>query len=549
MIHLGNPQLEDADQVVRLKMSALDHPGRSAQLLLYLIGVTLCCFSVWAGFIESDVCAEAKGRFEPRTRPQVIKPAVDGTVAKFLVTDEAFVRKGTPLILLNVVRIQAELDKQKHQLAILEADLQAHEKSRNELSKAIAHPDQLSRTALALPELDRIAGEVYQTKKNLERAAYDTTENVGVSISQTPEMVALIAQRTKLEAGRKSRTIALASRSNERSAELAKLTARIQGLEAELSKARIVLQEMEASLADAQKELQIYEDGLKLGIASEVKYLQAQSFVHQKRYNVIQQKAQIAGLEQQLRSATIELQSSKLAFEADKADMQANLKADEARIGSIPLAMNSADRNLHNKQAEFEVASYRARARFSKEYSEVHELQRKIGECAATIDLLNQQVAQRTIEAPVDGTVTRLVHLAVGEMVMRGQALLTIVPSDAQLVVKAHVRSTDIGLVEKGQTVRLRLPAFPCEEFGVLKGTVEEIGAFPEPTEEQNARLSTYRVVIVPSETHVRAGSRQAACKPGLQADCDIVVRKRTLLALLFEPFLKYREFQTAKSN
>ncbi len=48
--------------------------------------------------------------------------------------------------------------------------------------------------------------------------------------------------------------------------------------------------------------------------------------------------------------------------------------------------------------------------------------------------------------------------------------LLTVVPDGSTLVVEAMVLNRDVGFVHEGQTVRVKLEAFPFTRYGVVNG-------------------------------------------------------------------------------
>jgi HlyD family secretion protein len=263
--------------------------------------------------------------------------------------------------------------------------------------------------------------------------------------------------------------------------------------------------------------------------------------LHQQNISLLEAKTQLADLEARLSSARLALKQSESAFNASRAEMLAVIQGDKARIVAVPVQMNQASNKVESFQVEYDVATSHARAQLSKETTELATSSKKADEMKASIVLLRNMVSERTVRSPIDGAVTKVSHLAPGEMLVRGQELMTIVPADQQLVVRAQVRSADIGFVRKGQQVRLRIAAFPCEDFGVVNGIVEAVGSYPEEAVEQNKKESVYRVRIAPASTSIGSGAHRMDLRIGMNVDADIVVRKRTLLTLLLEPFFKDR--------
>ncbi|MBX9689893.1 MAG: HlyD family efflux transporter periplasmic adaptor subunit [Candidatus Obscuribacterales bacterium] len=532
---------EQASQVAeQMQLAVFEKHGGIAQKGIYLLLVLMLLFIVWATFAESDVCAEAKGRLEPRSRVQLLRPTADGTIFEYRVSDGQAVKKGDVLIVLNTIRAEAELKKKEQELSILETQLKEHENARDGLARIIADPRYSGRESLAIPDADRIAGELFAAKQSLDSATYDVGGRNFISgRKMTPELDVLSAQKKKLESVKAARNRSVETKSLEREAEKKKLLSKVQALSSALEKAKTQLAELQASLADAQKEMAIYEKGRQLGVASEVKFLEVQNYMHQREFSVAQQNLQITELEQELNAAQVDLESSGRAFNADKADLIAGVEAESAKLSSVPLSVNETVRALESKQAAFEVASYHARARYSKELTEISAIQRKISEGQSAALVLSEQLSEKYIKAPVDGTVSDLQHLLPGEMVLRGQPLLTVVPLDQDLVLRAEVNNTDVGFVELGQSARLRVEAFPCEEFGIVEGKVIRVDDYPEEKTEGQKKVSVYKVTIKPRHSYLERGRTHFELKPGMQIEADIILRKRSLLALLFEPLLK----------
>ena len=72
---------------------------------------------------------------------------------------------------------------------------------------------------------------------------------------------------------------------------------------------------------------------------------------------------------------------------------------------------------------------------------------------------------RQRLTAPVDGTVQQLAVHTVGGVVTPAQPLLVVVPEEDQLEVEAWVENKDIGFVDAGQTVEIKVDAFPFTRY------------------------------------------------------------------------------------
>ena len=77
------------------------------------------------------------------------------------------------------------------------------------------------------------------------------------------------------------------------------------------------------------------------------------------------------------------------------------------------------------------------------------------------------------MRAPIAGTVTQADRLQIGEQIMQGLPVLTLV-EDGSSYVEANFKETDLDDMQVGQRAEVRVDAYPGL---VLKGEVETIGA------------------------------------------------------------------------
>jgi hemolysin D len=102
-------------------------------------------------------------------------------------------------------------------------------------------------------------------------------------------------------------------------------------------------------------------------------------------------------------------------------------------------------------------------------------------------DLIKAQskASQAALKAPISGTVQQLAVSSLGQVVASGQPLLTIVPFDQALEIKAMVANQDIGFVAVGQNAVVKVDSFPYTRYGTIDGTVEKVSR--DAVDERNA--------------------------------------------------------------
>ena len=170
--------------------------------------------------------------------------------------------------------------------------------------------------------------------------------------------------------------------------------------------------------------------------------------------------------------------------------------------------------------------------------TETLDRQNRIAQLKSEIAALEQAVNHTTITAPVGGVITRLDVRSPHAVIQSGQAVAAIAPAGVRLVVEAQIPNKDIAFLEKGMPAKLKFDAFPFQDFGSVAGRVSEVA----PDSQGDERLgSFYKVTIVPQDTAILAHGKNIPLRPGLALSVEIVTERKSVLALLFEPFRKLK--------
>ncbi len=164
--------------------------------------------------------------------------------------------------------------------------------------------------------------------------------------------------------------------------------------------------------------------------------------------------------------------------------------------------------------------------------------QNRLGRLQSEIATAELTLQRSQIVAPTGGVVTRLDVHTVGAVVHSGQLVAAIAPAGAPLVIEAHVLNKDVAFVRPGLPVKIKLDAFPYQDYGTLDGDVLDISPDAQGDEEQN---SYYKVTVGLHQTAMQAGDKRIPLRPGLSATAEIVVERKSVLALFLEPFRKLR--------
>lgn len=163
-----------------------------------------------------------------------------------------------------------------------------------------------------------------------------------------------------------------------------------------------------------------------------------------------------------------------------------------------------------------------------------------------TLEELNLLALEQTakissqIVAPIAGVVTSKT-IQPGQSVEAGTALTTMMPIGSKIVGRLHIPSRSIGHVKVGDSVKLRLAAYPFQKFGYLRGRLIMIERTPLGTDEMaqiNGSDSFYRADVEIDS----AFPFMKNLRPGMILRADITQGRRTLAYWLFAPLFAAAE-------
>jgi hemolysin D len=295
-------------------------------------------------------------------------------------------------------------------------------------------------------------------------------------------------------------------------ADLANLRQTVQALEAKVAESstrsgalRATIAEQERTVAALQKRFEMTESLFNQTLASRAAVIDAEQAVSEQRTRLAGLQGELLSSEAAMRSGTAELRRALASFIA--INTQALVEAEAKGDGAAQNLIKSSARLGHTR-----------------------------------------------LLAPIDGTVQELAVTTIGQVVVLGQQLMTIVPKNSTLEVDALLANKDIGFVESGQTAVLKLDAFPFTRYGTLSGKVVRISHDAVDSEQALSlanRSSSSRIAFTPSKdlvypvtaalerTNILVDNKSIPVLPGMTGTLEIRTGQRRVIEFLLSPILE----------
>ncbi len=137
------------------------------------------------------------------------------------------------------------------------------------------------------------------------------------------------------------------------------------------------------------------------------------------------------------------------------------------------------------------------------------------------------------LRAAVRGLVQDLEITTEGEVINPGETVMKIVPVDDILEVRVRIPTRDIGHLQPGQAVNVKITSYNYTRFGSVDGVLRRVSA-SSLIDENNQPY--FRGWVTLDKAYVGDEPNQYRILPGMSVNADIVTGENTLLQYLVKP-------------
>jgi len=222
-----------------------------------------------------------------------------------------------------------------------------------------------------------------------------------------------------------------------------------------------------------------------------------------------------------------------------------NLREEEAKI-SEQLASDRTKYSvaIATKNRLEEVKDIIPQARYDEAVKETTELSHEISALNAALSEIRNKRLQiekqkQILTSPIDGYVNNILVHTIGGVVTPAEKIMTIVPKDASMLIKAKVLNQDAGFVEENMPVSIKVDTYNFQKYGILDGVVTIVS----PNSVEDEKLGpVYEVYIEPKNTTLMVEGKEQSIKFGMSTTNEIKIGKRRIIEFFIYPLIKYMD-------
>ncbi len=268
----------------------------------------------------------------------------------------------------------------------------------------------------------------------------------------------------------------------------------------------------------------------KLQLQSEVTRRRAELQATREQMIKLEQTAPIARQRaadyQRLVKENFMSQHGYLEREQERIELEQDLAGSRAKVNEIRAALAEAQQQQATLTAE-------TRRQLLDQQNLAEQKAASLGQEWVKAD---QRGRLMRLTAPVAGTVQQLAISTVGGVVTPAQPLMVIVPKENVLEVEAMLPNKDIGFVNPGQDVEVKVETFPFTKYGTLHGTITQVSSDAIQDEKLGLIYST-RVKL--AKDTIRVENKIVRLSPGMAVTVEVKTGKRRVIEYFLSPLMQ----------
>ncbi|NER51041.1 MAG: HlyD family efflux transporter periplasmic adaptor subunit [Symploca sp. SIO1A3] len=440
----------------------------------------------------------AQGKLEPQGAVQEVQVPVSGVVTEVKIEDGESVDQGQVLLKLEPSATEAQLTSLTKIRSKLTQENQFYRAAIDNPSSPPLPPtdtkQELIQLASQLPAIIK-RKEALEEENRLFRSQLDG-DFAGTNFNARQQERLRLAQ--------------------------AELDSRVAAAESEVEQLKkrqlqnqVQLENSKNRLDTEQKILDQIRPIWEQGAVPEIQYRRQESEVGTRRSELEQLQQEEVRLDLDIAQAEKQLENTKAVSKKDLTDLMAN---NDKEMDSINVQFNDIVSQLNKTIVENE---------------------KRIAEIDSQLKQAELTLGYQKIKAPVDGVVFDL-QASKGYVANSNslEPILKIVPGD-DLIAKVYITNKDIGFVNEGYLVDVRIDSFPFSEFGDIKGELIWIGSdvLPPAPDENRPFYSFPARVKLNQQTLKINEERDVKLQSGMSVSVNIKIRDRRVISIFTDLF------------
>lgn len=166
--------------------------------------------------------------------------------------------------------------------------------------------------------------------------------------------------------------------------------------------------------------------------------------------------------------------------------------------------------------------------------ADVFRLQQNVKALLITDNALAERSKSLEVRAPEAGIMQEVSFPNSGEVIAPGDTIFELLPTQAHLIAEIEFNPVDIGHLENGDEVILKIETYDARRYGQVSGTITSIS--PNLVFDPEVSREFFRATIELDQTTIGSGIWERDLRAGMAVTAEVVTANRMAIAYLLKP-------------
>ncbi len=439
----------------------------------------------WTTMSKIDETGSAKGRIEPKGATQKLDSPALGSVIAVNVKEGEAVKAGQTLLEIESDVLKTELQ-------------QAHSKLEG----------------------------LQNRYTNLE--TLKTQLRLSLNTQQQQNQAQELAKLSQVEQARQNLDTLKTAYNFQKEEKLAKVNQTKQVLESSKAAYKLAEIRFEADQEKIPRYKKAYEDGA----------------ISQDRFKEVEQSKKEDY--ERLVQARTEISQAQSSLQEQQSSYERTLHQAKADIQQAELRLQEEQRSYQSLIHTGKLAKLKTEEQLKEQQSQINTLKSEVAQTKSQITSFKIQLQQRIVRAPIDGVIFELPVTKPGAVLQPGQRVAQIAPKNSTVILRALMPNEHSGFLKVGMPVKVKLDAYPFQDYGVVQGQVSWISPDSKVQQTSQGDINTFELEIAMPQPYVQAGLKRIPLTAGQTATAEVIIRQRRIIDYVLDPFKKLQKDSTA---
>jgi HlyD family secretion protein len=213
----------------------------------------------------------------------------------------------------------------------------------------------------------------------------------------------------------------------------------------------------------------------------------------------------------------------------------------ERELVSLRNRANEMQRELAGAEADKSAFIKETR---QKALEELVNVQREKDSLSEQLVKADRRTRFISIEAPVDSVVLEVAKRSKGSVIREAENFITLVPADAPLEAEIRINAAEIAAVATGDTVRVKIDAFPFQKHGLILGTLAKLSQDTMNSDENLKGVSSSFYLARVELGEIKLGNLDKPLRllPGMSLTGEIITGRRSIISYITYPIIRTKD-------